>query len=94
VFGVQTPQVFEADLLRRAYARAGQPDDPAAGATDDASRVAALGTAVQVVPGDPALLKLTQPADAELLAALLAHRRAQDARSAAETELWDDDDDA
>ena len=93
LFAVQTPQVFEADLLRRAYARAGQADDPAAGATDDAARVAALGAAVHVVDGDPALIKLTRPADAELLAALLAHRAAQATRDAALRALPDDDDD-
>ncbi len=91
LMGVQTPQVFEADLLRRAYARAGRADDPAAGATDDASRVAVLGAPVRVVEGDPALVKLTRAADAEILAALLAHRRSQEAQKAAKKALWDDD---
>ena len=53
---VQTPQAFRAEVLRRAHA--GRPE-----ATDDAGLVEALGSTVVVVPGDPANLKLTSPAD-------------------------------
>lgn len=93
VFAVQTPQVFTAALLRKAYAAAGLPDDPAAAATDDASRVAALGAAVHLVQGDAALLKLTHPGDAEMLAALRQHQRAVAARDTATQTFFDDDDD-
>ena len=93
VFAVQTPQVFTAALLHRAYANAGQADDPAAAATDDASRVAALGVPVHLVPGDTALLKLTRPGDAEMLAALRHHQRAAAARDTAKQTFFDDDDD-
>ena len=45
-------------LLRRAHAEA-----PAAGATDDAMLVEALGGTVLVVPGEPGNLKITDPDD-------------------------------
>ena len=54
---VQTPQAFRADVLRRAH------DDAEAGATDDAMLVEALGGTVQVVPGEPGNLKITDPED-------------------------------
>jgi 2-C-methyl-D-erythritol 4-phosphate cytidylyltransferase len=53
---VQTPQAFEAALLRRAHAAGTE-------ATDDAALVEALGATVRVVPGDPRNLKITTPAD-------------------------------
>lgn len=57
-FAVQTPQVFEAALLRRAYR---QPDD--ARFTDDASVVEALGEKVKMVAGSRQNIKLTTPFD-------------------------------
>ena len=89
LFAVQTPQVFEVGLLRRAYAQ------PAAdgGATDDASLVAALGEPVVLVEGEAANLKLTRPQDAELLAALCDRRRAAEAeRRRARDPLFADED--
>ncbi|HTZ08349.1 MAG TPA: 2-C-methyl-D-erythritol 4-phosphate cytidylyltransferase [Acidimicrobiales bacterium] len=61
---VQTPQAFRAALLRRAHATG---DD---GATDDAALVESLGATVRVVPGDPRNIKVTTPADLELVRAL------------------------
>ncbi len=63
---VQTPQVFEAGLLRRAYAAA-----DLGGATDDASLVERLGEPVYAVEGDPRNLKVTTPADLALVRAIL-----------------------
>ncbi len=65
VMAVQTPQVFAADLLRRAYAL----DDLSS--TDDAGLVERLGVAVTVVEGDPRNLKITRPIDLELARAIL-----------------------
>lgn len=62
---VQTPQVFHADLLRRAYA---QKD---LSSTDDAQLVERLGEPVIVVQGDPRNLKITRPADLTLARAIL-----------------------
>lgn len=55
---VQTPQVFHADLLRRAYQ---QPYD--ASFTDDASVVESLGERVWLVEGERTNIKLTTPSD-------------------------------
>jgi 2-C-methyl-D-erythritol 4-phosphate cytidylyltransferase len=63
--GAQTPQAFLADSLRRAYASDG------ADATDCASLVERSGGRVAVVVGDARLLKVTTPADLELVELLL-----------------------
>ncbi len=56
---VQTPQAFEAAVLRAAHAGAGE-------ASDDAGLVEQLGATVLTVPGDPRNLKITRPEDLEL----------------------------
>ncbi len=86
--GVQTPQVFSADLLRRAYASLPQDRSQI---TDDASAVEALGHPIIVVPGEPANLKLTRPEDAELLHAVFASRQVRVKEDAARQFLLDDD---
>lgn len=63
---VQTPQVFEIGLLRRAYA---QPN--LAGATDDAELIERLGETVYTVEGDVRNIKITRPADLKLIRAIL-----------------------
>ncbi|XVJ59502.1 MAG: 2-C-methyl-D-erythritol 4-phosphate cytidylyltransferase [Tepidisphaera sp.] len=67
---VQTPQVFRAELLRRAYA---QKD---LSSTDDAGLVERLGLAgggerVAICPGDPRNIKITTPEDLTLARAIL-----------------------
>jgi 2-C-methyl-D-erythritol 4-phosphate cytidylyltransferase len=62
---VQTPQAFSAATLRSAYA------GDLAGATDCSSLVEAQGGRVAWVDGDPRLLKVTTPADLELVASWL-----------------------
>jgi len=57
LFAIQTPQVFEAGLLRRAYAQM----DLAS--TDDAGLVERLGEQVVIVPGDPRNIKITRMGD-------------------------------
>jgi 2-C-methyl-D-erythritol 4-phosphate cytidylyltransferase len=61
----QTPQVFRRDLLEKAYV------NPAAGATDDAMLVEALGHPVSVVLGDPRNIKVTTPGDLALATAVI-----------------------
>ncbi|MBO4984731.1 MAG: 2-C-methyl-D-erythritol 4-phosphate cytidylyltransferase [Bacteroides sp.] len=63
---VQTPQVFDAELLKRAYE---QPYTPAF--TDDASVVEALGISVTLVEGNRENIKITTPFDLKIAAALL-----------------------
>ena len=66
LWAVQTPQVFRADVLRRALA------GDVTGATDDASLVEAAGGSVRVVEAPPENLKVTRPADLRVAEALLA----------------------
>lgn len=61
---VQTPQGFEAGLLRRAYAAADVI------ATDDAGLVERLGEPVMTVPGHPHAFKITTAFDLTLAEAL------------------------
>lgn len=63
---IQTPQLFGAALIRRAYAQAALD-----GATDDAQVVERLGERVMVIDGDPRNIKVTTPADLELVRAIL-----------------------
>ncbi|MGD9762890.1 MAG: 2-C-methyl-D-erythritol 4-phosphate cytidylyltransferase [Candidatus Binatia bacterium] len=63
----QTPQVFTADLIRRAHAQAA--GDPA---TDDATLVEALGARVYVVRGNAENRKITTPEDLRWAEWLLA----------------------
>lgn len=65
---VQTPQVFDADLLRGALQRA---MDTAAAVTDDCSAVEALGHSVVLTEGDERNLKLTTPFDFLVAEAIL-----------------------
>lgn len=64
VVSVQTPQVFRAAMLRAAHRSLPE-------ATDDASLVAAQGGTVVFVEGERANLKITEPADMVVAAALL-----------------------
>jgi len=64
----QTPQGFDAALLRRAHALAAS----APGTTDDAALVERLGLPVAVVSGEPQNLKVTTPGDLAIVRALLA----------------------
>jgi 2-C-methyl-D-erythritol 4-phosphate cytidylyltransferase / 2-C-methyl-D-erythritol 2,4-cyclodiphosphate synthase len=66
---MQTPQGFDAAVLRRAYEVAGA---ERAASTDDAQLVQALGEPVLAVHGDELAFKITTPADAERAEALLA----------------------
>lgn len=91
LYRVQTPQVFERSLLTNAYKKIDSGN--AEGITDDASVVERAGHAVHIIEGDPLNLKLTHPADAELLEAVLRMREEKDAKTAAVKELFGDDDD-
>jgi 2-C-methyl-D-erythritol 4-phosphate cytidylyltransferase len=62
LWAAQTPQVFRADVLRRASG---------AEATDDASLVEALGGRVRVVEGAPENFKVTTPLDVRVAEMLL-----------------------
>ena len=55
---VQTPQMFSAELLRRAYKQEYNPSF-----TDDASVVEAIGSTITLIDGERSNLKLTTPDD-------------------------------
>jgi 2-C-methyl-D-erythritol 4-phosphate cytidylyltransferase len=59
-FAAQTPQVFKVEILREALAKAEA--DGFLG-TDDSQLVERLGIEVEVVPGDPQNIKVTDPSD-------------------------------
>ena len=69
---IQTPQVFEASLLKAALQSALENNTPV---TDDASAVEALGKTVYLVDGEAENLKITTPLDLVLAEAILAHRK-------------------
>ncbi len=68
---VQTPQVFQADLLKAALQSA---LESGAAVTDDCSAVERLGKTVYLTEGDETNLKITTPADLILAEALLRAR--------------------
>lgn len=67
---VQTPQVFDAALLRRAYAAA-----EGMRFTDDAQVVEHLGVAITLCEGERANIKITAPEDLIVAEAILEARR-------------------
>ena len=68
---VQTPQIFEASLLKAALQSA---LEAGAAVTDDCSAVERLGKRVYLVDGDEENLKITTPADLLLAEAILKDR--------------------
>jgi 2-C-methyl-D-erythritol 4-phosphate cytidylyltransferase len=69
LWAIQTPQVFRADVLRRALER----DTAAlAAATDDAALVEDAGGIVRVVESFPENIKVTRESDLRIVEALLA----------------------
>ena len=68
---IQTPQVFQADLLKAALQAA---LESGAEITDDCSAVERLGKTVYLTEGDEANLKITTPTDLILAEALLRAR--------------------
>lgn len=71
LFAVQTPQVFEADLIRAALHKAVEEGLPI---TDDCSAVELLGMKVTLTKGSDENIKITTPADLVLAEALLQWR--------------------
>lgn len=72
LWAAQTPQTFRTELLQRALAWAETAN--LTPFTDEAGLVEAFGLPVAVVPGDRRNIKVTEPVDQIIAAALLAHR--------------------
>ena len=68
LFAVQTPQVFDFDLLRGALKKAEQ---EGAQVTDDCSAVELMGFRVKIVEGDERNIKVTTPMDLKIAEMLL-----------------------
>lgn len=71
LLAVQTPQVFEADLLKAALQAALQKGVPL---TDDCMAVELLGKVVYLTEGDESNIKITTPTDLSIAARLLEER--------------------
>ena len=71
VLRVQTPQVFEADLIKGALSSAAGKKLPL---TDDCSAAELMGIKAHVVPGEEDNIKLTTPRDMLFAAAILKDR--------------------
>lgn len=69
---VQTPQVFQADLLKASLQHAIEQELPI---TDDCSAAELLGKQVYLVEGDEENLKITTPIDLVVAEAILAERK-------------------
>ena len=65
---VQTPQVFDLDLLRGALTKA---ELEGAQVTDDCSAVELMGMSVKIVEGDERNIKVTTPMDLKIAELLL-----------------------
>ena len=68
LFAVQTPQVFDFDLLRGALKKA---ETDGAQVTDDCSAVELMGMTVKIVEGDERNIKVTTPMDLKIAEMLL-----------------------
>ena len=71
---IQTPQVFQTELLKAALQSAVNAEVTL---TDDCSAVERLGKEVYLTAGDPENIKITRPLDLRLAEAILAERRKQ-----------------
>jgi 2-C-methyl-D-erythritol 4-phosphate cytidylyltransferase len=72
LYEAQTPQVFEASLLKKAYANLKNLDKSKI--SDDAQLVEALGHEVSIVETDSSNIKITKPADVAIAEAILKSR--------------------
>lgn len=75
LWAMQTPQAFDAGLLRRAY---GEADRQHHLGTDDAGLVERLGVPVKIVPGSYRNIKITTPEDLMIAQALMKQGEKQD----------------
>lgn len=72
LYEAQTPQVFEIELLKKAYANLDNLDKSAI--SDDAQLVEALGEKVAIIETDQSNLKITRPSDIAMAEAIIKSR--------------------
>ena len=90
---VQTPQVFDLSLVRKAYAQIDTGALDTSAITDDAGLIESLGEMVHVVPGEAGNLKITTPQDMELATAICTQREASTKAELSRKRLFADEDD-
>ncbi len=71
VYGMQTPQIFERELLQEAYARVGELGKAV---TDEVSAIELIGRSVFLVPADGPNFKITFKTDLDLAEMVLRRR--------------------
>lgn len=69
LFVIQTPQIFDLNLLQQAYQQDYQPDF-----TDDASVVEALGHSIHLHPGEKTNIKITSQEDIQYASWILSRQ--------------------
>jgi 2-C-methyl-D-erythritol 4-phosphate cytidylyltransferase len=89
---VQTPQVFEVNLLRKAYERISACKVEQSVITDDAALVESIGETVRVVDGESTNIKVTRPEDLTLASAFLEVNEKKTLTASARKKLFRDDD--
>jgi len=72
LYEAQTPQVFDAKLLKKAYANLKNVDESQI--TDDSGLVEALGREVSIVETDNSNIKITRPIDVAIAEAIIKSR--------------------
>lgn len=72
LYEAQTPQVFRAELIKKAYAQFNPTQD--ASITDDAQLVERLGATVSIVETDASNIKITRKSDLAIAEAILQSR--------------------
>ena len=72
LMAIQTPQVFDFDLIRGALKKA-EPEEWAV--TDDCSAVELMGMSVKIVEGDERNIKVTTPLDLAIAKLLLEEEK-------------------
>ena len=72
LFAVQTPQIFDFDILRVALKKA---EKDGAAVTDDCSAVELMGMSVKIVEGDEHNIKVTTPMDLRIAEMLLEEEK-------------------
>lgn len=72
LYEAQTPQIFDAKLLKKAYANLENVDKSLI--TDDSGLVEALGKEVSIVETDNSNIKITRPSDVAIAEAIIKNR--------------------
>ena len=75
LYEAQTPQVFDADLLKKAYQNINDlPDEKKAKISDDSALVESSGQKVSIVETDSSNIKITAPNDVAIATAIIKSR--------------------